>query len=83
MVELSLGLRFARFDWVNPMEVIKQSGSVLLSMLVTFLIVGAGVALVIFLGNLGAALLCALLLAVALPVRLVMGKRAEKILTKL
>lgn len=83
VVELALGLRFARFDWVNPTEVVKQSGGVLLSMLITFLIVGAGAVLVIFLGNLGAAVLCALLLLVAGPIRLVMGKRAEKMLTKL
>ena len=82
-VELSLGLHFARFDWETPTEVIKQGGSVLLSMLITFLMVGAAAVLVIFFGYLGGLALCLLLTAVALPVRLVMGKRAEKILTKL
>ena len=83
VVELALGLHFARFDWENPTEVIKQGGGVLLSMLITFLIVGAAAALVIFFGNLGAAILCALLVLVALPIRIAMGKRAEKTLTKL
>ena len=83
VVELSLGLHFARFDWENPAEVVKQGGGVLLSMLITFLIVGAAAALVIFFGNAGAAALCALLVLVALPVRLIMGRRAEKTLTKL
>ena len=83
VVELALGLHFSRFDWDNPTEVIKQGGGVLLSMLITFLIVGAAAALVIFFGNGGAAVLCALLVLVALPVRLIMGKRAEKTLTKL
>ena len=82
-VELSLGLHFARFDWETPTEVIKQGGSVLLSMLITFLMVGAAAVLVIFFGYLGGLALCLLLTAVALPVRLVMGKRAEKTLTKL
>lgn len=83
VVELSLGMHFARFDWENPTEVIKQGGGVFLSMIITFLIVGAAVALVIFLGRWGALALCALLTAVALPIRLVMRKRAEKILTNL
>ena len=83
VVELALGLHFARFDWENPAEVIKQGGGVLLSMLVTFLVVGAAAALVIFLGYAGGLALCALLLVIALPVRLAMKKRAEKILTKL
>ena len=52
-------------------------------MLVTVLFIGGGVALVIFFGSLGAAILCSLMLAVALPVRLIMKKRAEKTLTKL
>ena len=82
-VELGLGLHFARFDWENPTEVIKQGGGVLLSMLITFLIVGAAAALIIFFGYLGGLGLCLLLVAVALPVRLVMGRRAEKMLTKL
>ena len=80
---LALGLHFCRFDWENPVEVIKQGGGVLLSMLVTLAFIGGGVALIVFLGYLGAAILCGLLLAVALPIRLVMGKRAEKTLTKL
>ena len=83
VVELSLGLHFARFDWENPAEVVKQGGGVLLSMLVTFAFIGGGVALIFFLGYLGAAALCFALLLVALPIRLVMGKRAEKTLTKL
>lgn len=83
VVELGLGLHFARFDWENPTEVIKQGGGVLLSMLITFLIVGAAAALVIFFGNLGAVILCALLVLVALPIRIIMGKKAEKTLTKL
>ena len=83
VVELALGLHFCRFDWENPVEVIKQGGGVLLSMLITFAFIGGGVALIVFLGYLGAAILCGLLLAVALPIRLVMGKRAEKTLTKL
>lgn len=83
VVELALGLHFSRFDWDNPTEVIKQGGGVLLSMLITFLIVGAAAALVIFFGNAGAAALCALLVLVALPVRLIMGRRGEKTLTKL
>ena len=83
VVELSLGLHFARFDWENPAEVVKQGGGVLLSMLVTMAFIGGGVALVIFLGYLGAAVLCLLLLAVALPIRLVMRHRAEKMLTNL
>ena len=41
------------------------------------------VALFIFLGPLGALVLCALLLLVALPVRLLLRKNAEKKLTKL
>ena len=83
VVELSLGLHFARFDWENPAEVVKQGGGVLLSMLITMLVMGAGAALVIFLGAWGAAALCLLLLLVAWPIRLIMGKRAEKMLTKL
>ena len=83
VVELALGLHFARFDWENPAEVVKQGGGVMLSMLITMAFIGGGAALVIFLGYPGAAALCLLLLAVALPVRLVMGKRAEKMLTKL
>ena len=83
VVELSLGLAFCRFDWENPAEVVKQGGGVLLSMLITFAFIGGGVALIVFMGYLGAAILCGLLLAVALPIRLVMGKRAEKTLTKL
>ena len=55
----------------------------MLSMLVTLAFIGGGVALIVFMGYLGAAILCGLLLAVALPIRLVMGKRAEKTLTKL
>ncbi len=82
-VELALGLHFARFDWENPAEVIKQGAGVLLSMLITFLIIGAAAFLVIFLGYVGAIFLCMLLLAVALPIRFVMGSRAEKTLTKL
>ena len=65
------------------MEVIKQGGGVMLSMLVTLAFIGGGVALIVFMGYSGAAILCGLLLAVALPIRLVMGKRAEKTLTKL
>ncbi len=83
VVELSLGLAFCRFDWENPAEVVKQGGGVLLSMLITFAFIGGGVALIVFLGYLGAAILCGLLLAVALPIRLVMRNRAEKTLTKL
>ena len=83
MVELALGLKFARFDWENPAEVVKQSAGVLLGMLVTFLVVGAGVALVLFLGPLGAAAMCLLLIAIALPIRLILRKRAEKMLTNL
>ncbi len=83
VVELALGLHFARFDWENPAEVVKQGGGVLLSMLVTMAFIGGGVALVIFLGYPGVAALCLLLLAVALPIRLIMKKRAEKMLTKL
>lgn len=83
VVELALGLKFARFDWENPAEVVKQSAGVLLGMLVTFLVVGAGIALVLFLGPLGAAAMCVLLLVIALPIRLVMGKRSEKMLTNL
>ena len=83
VVELSLGLKFARFDWENPTEVIKQGGGVMLSMLITFLIVGAAAALVIFLGYAGGLALCLLLVAVALPIRLVLRKRAEKMLTNL
>lgn len=83
VVELSLGLAFCRFDWENPAEVVKQGGGVLLSMLITFAFIGGGVTLILFLGYLGAAVLCFALLAVALPIRLVMGKRAEKTLTKL
>ena len=62
---------------------VKQSAGVLLGMLVTFLVVGAGIALVLFLGPLGAAAMCVLLLVIALPIRLVMGKRSEKMLTNL
>ena len=83
VVELALGLKFARFDWENPAEVVKQSAGVLLGMLVTFLVVGAGVALVLFLGPLGAGAMCLLLVVIALPIRLVMRKRAEKMLTNL
>lgn len=83
VVELALGLRFSRFDWDNPTEVIKQSSGVFLSMVITFLVVGAAAALVIFLGDLGAAVLCLLLVLVALPIRIVMAKRAEKTLTNL
>ena len=83
VVELSLGLAFCRFDWENPAEVVKQGGGVLLSMLITFTFIGGGVALIVFLGYLGAAILCGLLLLVALPIRLIMRKRAEKTLTKL
>ena len=83
VVELALGIHFARFEWENPAEVVKQGGGVFLSMLITFLIVGAAVGLVIFLGYWGAAALCALLLLIALPIRLVMRKRAEKMLTNL
>jgi len=83
VVELALGLHFARFDWENPAEVIKQGGGVMLSMLVTFLVVGAAAALVIFFGYLGGLALCALLLLVATPVRLIMRKGAEKKLTNL
>ena len=82
-VELALGLHFCRFDWENPVEVIKQGGGVMLSMLITFVFIGGGVTLILFFGYLGAAALCLLLLLVAVPVRLVMGKRAEKTLTKL
>ena len=35
VVELAIGLHFARFDWENPAEVVKQGGGVMLSMLVT------------------------------------------------
>ncbi len=83
MVELALGLHFARFDWENPAEVVKQGGGVLLSMLVTFLFIGGGVALFIFFGSLGGLALCALLLLVAVPIRLLLRKNAEKKLTKL
>ena len=83
VVELALGLHFARFDWENPTEVIKQGGGVMLSMLITFLMIGAAASLVIFFGYLGALAICLLLVAVALPVRLVMRKKAEKTLTKL
>ena len=83
VVELALGLRFARFDWENPTEVIKQSSGVFLSMLITFLVIGAAAALVIFLGYLGGLALCLLLLLAALPVRLILRKRSEKTLTKL
>ena len=83
VVERGLGLHFARFDWENPAEVVKQGGGVLLSMLITMAFIGGGVALVVFLGYLGAAALCLLLLAVALPIRLIMRKQAEKKLTKL
>ena len=83
VVELALGLHFARFDWENPAEVVKQGGGVMLSMLVTLVFLGGGVALFIFLGPLGAAVLCVLLLLVALPVRLLLRKNAEKNLTKL
>ena len=55
----------------------------MLSMLITFVFIGGGVTLILFFGYLGAAALCLLLLLVAVPVRLVMGKRAEKTLTKL
>ena len=83
VVELALGLRFARFDWENPAEVIKQGGGVLLSMLITFLIVAAAAALVIYFGYLGGLILCLLLAAVAVPVRLALKRRAEKMLTNL
>ena len=83
VVELALGLHFARFDWENPAEVVKQGGGVLLSMLVTFLFIGGGVALFIFFGSLGGLALCALLLLVAVPIRLLLRKNAEKKLTKL
>ncbi len=83
VVELSLGLHFARFDWENPAEVVKQGGGVILSMLITMLFIGGGALLILYFGYLGAALLCLLLLAAALPIRLVMRKRAEKMLTKL
>ncbi|MBQ9322807.1 MAG: hypothetical protein IJR81_01050 [Clostridia bacterium] len=83
VVELAIGLHFARFDWENPAEVVKQGGGVMLSMLVTLVFLGGGVALFIFLGPLGAAVLCALLLLVALPVRLLLRKNAEKNLTNL
>ena len=83
VVELALGLRFARFDWENPTEVIKQGGGVLLSMLITFLIVAGAVALIIYLGKPGGVVLCGLLLLVALPIRLMLRKRAEKMLTNL
>ena len=83
VVELALGLHFARFDWESPTEVVKQGAGVMLSMLITFLIVGAAAALVIFFGFLGAAALCGLLVLVALPIRLVLRKRSEKMLTKL
>ena len=83
VVELALGLHFARFDWVNPAEVVKQGGGVILSMLVSLAVVGGGAALVIFLGSLGAAILCALLLLVASPIRIVLKKRSEKLLTNL
>ena len=83
VVELALGLKFARFDWENPAEVVKQGGGVILSMLITFLVIGGAVALVIFLGYLGALVLCLLLVAVALPIRLALRRRAEKMLTNL
>ena len=83
VVELALGLHFSRFDWDSPTEVIKQGGGVLLSMLITFLVVGVAAVLVIFFGYLGGLALCLLLVLVALPIRLIMGKRAEKTLTKL
>ncbi len=83
VVELALGLKFARFDWENPAEVVKQSAGVLLGMLVTFLVMGAGIALVLFLGPLGAGAMCLLLLVIALPIRLILRKRAEKLLTNL
>ena len=83
VVELALGLRFARFDWENPAEVVKQGGGVLLSMLVTFVFIGGGGALVIFFGYLGGLALCALLVLVALPIRLALKKRSEKMLTNL
>ncbi len=83
VVELSLGLHFARFDWENPAEVVKQGGGVILSMLITFAFIGGGVALILFFDYLGAAALGLLLLLVALPIRLVMRKRSEKKLTNL
>ena len=83
VVELALGLHFARFDWENPAEVVKQGGGVMLSMLVTLVFLGGGVALFIFLGPMGALVLCALLLLVALPIRLLLRKNAEKKLTNL
>ena len=83
VVELALGLRFARFDWENPTEVIKQGGGVLLSMLITFLIVAAAAALVIYLGYLGGSILCLALAAVGLSIRLALKRRAEKMLTNL
>ncbi len=83
VVELSLGLHFARFDWENPTEVIKQGGGVLLSMLITFAFIGGGAALILFFGYWGVIALCSLLIAVALPIRLILRKRAEKMLTKL
>lgn len=83
VVELAIGLHFARFDWENPAEVVKQGGGVMLSMLVTLAFLGGGVALFIFLGPMGALVLCALLLLVALPIRLLLRKNAEKKLTNL
>ena len=70
----------AMMAWLSARS---QGGGVLLSMLITMLVMGAGAALVIFLGAWGAAALCLLLLLVAWPIRLIMGKRAEKMLTKL
>jgi len=83
VVELALGLHFARFDWDNPAEVVKQGGGVILSMLITVAFIGGGVGLILYFGYLGAAALGALLLLVALPIRLLMRKRAEKKLTNL
>ena len=45
---------------------LKQGGGVMLSVLVTLAFIGGGVALIVFMGYLGAAILCGLLLALAL-----------------
>ena len=63
--------------------IVASSATQVLSMLVTLAFLGGGVALFIFLGPLGALVLCALLLLVALPIRLLLRKNAEKKLTNL
>ena len=83
VTELRLGLRYARFDWDNPTEVIKGGAGVFFSMLVTMAVLGVCVGLYFALGDWSLLLIFCLLLAFGALLWLPLKKNAEKKLTLL